>query len=164
MGVNSMVMDSIEAYTGLSPTAFFTIAALMVIVYKIVCGMFLGPEDFKKTPREPVNMGNVTEQELRAYDGSDPNKPILVAIKGQIYDVSDSRMLYGPGGPYAMFAGREVSRAFALLSFNPRDFNANLEDLGEAEFAILQDWVDKFEEKYVKVGKLVSVKPNNGDK
>lgn len=65
------------------------------------------------------------------------------------------RMFYGPGGAYAMFAGREASRALALLSFKPQDINGNLEGLDASELEILQDWEDKFEEKYVKVGQLV---------
>jgi len=36
-------------------------------------------------------MGEVSEEELRQYDGSDPKKPLLMAIKGQIYDVTQSR-------------------------------------------------------------------------
>uniref|UniRef100_A0A2P2PIA9 Cytochrome b5 heme-binding domain-containing protein n=1 Tax=Rhizophora mucronata TaxID=61149 RepID=A0A2P2PIA9_RHIMU len=161
MGLYSTVMESIEQYTGLAPAAFFTIAALMVVVYKTVCSMFLGPEDFKKPVREPVQLGDVTEQELRAYNGSDPNKPLLMAIKSQIYDVSSSRMFYGPGCPYAMFAGRDASRALALLSFNPRDITGNLDGLGESELEILQDWEDKFMDKYAKVGQLVPEKPTN---
>lgn len=42
---------------------------------------------------ETVQLGDVTEHELRAYDGSDPNKPLLMAIKGEIYDVSRSRYI-----------------------------------------------------------------------
>jgi len=42
---------------------------------------------------EPVQVGEITEEELRQYDGSDPEKPLLMAIKGQIYDVSQSRLL-----------------------------------------------------------------------
>jgi len=65
------------------------------------------------------------------------------------------RMFYGPGGPYAFFAGREASRALALMSFDPRDLNGNLEGLSEPELEVLQDWEYKFMEKYVKVGQLV---------
>ena len=65
------------------------------------------------------------------------------------------RNFYGPGGPYAMFTGKECSRALALLSFKPADINGNLEGLGEEELTILEDWEFKFKEKYVKVGQLV---------
>lgn len=54
-----------------------------------------------------------------------------------------------------MFAGKECSRALALLSFKPDDINGNLEGLSEEELVILQDWEYKFMEKYVKVGQLV---------
>lgn len=66
------------------------------------------------------------------------------------------RNFYGPGGPYAMFAGRDASRALALLSFKPQDINGNIEGLGPDELEILQDWEDKFIEKYPNVGKLVA--------
>lgn len=65
-------------------------------------------------------------------------------------------MFYGPGGPYAMFAGKEASRALALLSFKPEDINGNLEDLGPDELQILEDWEFKFIDKYAKVGQLVT--------
>lgn len=96
MALHSTIADSITAYTGLSPAAFFTILALMAVVYKVVCGMFVDPErkaaaTAPYVPAEPVQLGEVTEEELRGYDGSDPGKPLLMAIKGQIYDVSRSR-------------------------------------------------------------------------
>lgn len=60
--------------------------------------MFVAADDYmavKRTNdfilREPVQLGDVTVEELRAYDGSDTNNPLLMAIKGQIYDVSRSR-------------------------------------------------------------------------
>lgn len=65
-------------------------------------------------------------------------------------------MFYGRGGPYAMFAGKEASRALALLSFKPEDINGNLQDLGPEELQILEDWEFKFMEKYPKVGQLVT--------
>ncbi|KAK6159005.1 hypothetical protein DH2020_006319 [Rehmannia glutinosa] len=162
MALWGTLTESIHSYTGLSPAAFFTIVALMFVTYKVVCGTFVAADDYAAVKRanefvlrEPVQMGDVTEEDLRAYDGSDPNKPLLMAIKGQIYDVSRSRMFYGPGSPYALFAGRDASRALALMSFDPKDLTGNIEGLGESELEVLQDWEYKFMEKYLKVGQLV---------
>lgn len=166
MGLLNWVSESIYAYTGLSPISFISIAILMIITYKIVCSMFVAANDFKAVremekiyqqdrTREPVQLGRVTPEELKAYDGSDPNKPLLMAIKGQIYDVSMGRMFYGPGGPYAMFAGRDATRALALMSFDPNDLTGNTEGLSESELEVLQDWEAKFMEKYPKVGELL---------
>lgn len=150
--------ETIFEYTGLSPTAFFTIVVMMVVTYKVVCGMFVSAADFVPVKRQPLHLGDMTDEELRAYSGSDSEKPLLMAIKGQIYDVSTSKMFYGPGGSYAMFAGRDASRALALLSFKPEDINGNLEGLSDAELEILQDWECKFMEKYPRVGQLVPKK------
>ncbi|KAI3678017.1 hypothetical protein L6452_37296 [Arctium lappa] len=170
MAVYTMVTDAITQYTGLSPTAFFTISAMMVVAYKLVTGMFVAADDYLAVKREhnislrePVQIGSITEEELRPYNGSDPNKPLLMAIKGKIYDVSRSRMFYGPGGPYALFAGRDASRALALMSFEPSDLTGNIEGLSSSELEVLEDWEAKFEEKYVKVGQLVSEKTSIDD-
>ncbi|XP_009800195.1 membrane steroid-binding protein 2 [Nicotiana tabacum] len=150
--------EMILEYTGLSSTAFFTIAAMMVVTYKVICSMFVSADDFVPVKREPLHLGDLTEEELKAYNGSDSQKPLLIAIRGQIYDVSSSKMFYGPGGPYAMFAGRDASRALAQLSFKPQDINGNLEGLSDAELEILRDWEDKFIEKYARVGQLAPKK------
>lgn len=92
--------EAITAYTGLSPTAFFTILALALAVYHVVSGFFVSPvhpvrerELFKEMEPlpPPVQLGEITEEELKTYDGSDSKKPLLMAIKGQIYDVSQGR-------------------------------------------------------------------------
>ncbi|KAF8722595.1 hypothetical protein HU200_022430 [Digitaria exilis] len=108
---------------------------------------------------EPVQVGEITEEELRQYDGSDPEKPLLMAIKGQIYDVSQSRMFYGPGGSYALFAGKDASRALAKMSFEPQDLNGDISDLTPMELGSLNDWEYKFTSKYVKVGTIRSAAP-----
>ncbi|KAJ8458664.1 hypothetical protein OPV22_031590 [Ensete ventricosum] len=172
------VAAAIDAYTGLSPAAFFTILALMFGVYRLVSSLFVYPDDAAAeksspppappsmeafVPPVPVQVGDITLEELRAYDGSDPKKPLLMAIKGQVYDVSMGRLFYGPGGPYAFFSGKETSRALALMSFDPSDINGNLEDLNEAELEVLHDWEEKFKEKYVKVGQIVPENLEVGD-
>ena len=95
------VKETITAYTGLSPAAFFTVLALAFAVYQVVSGFFVSPEEHRPRSTEdypqpeplppPVQLGEITEEELKQYDGSDSKKPLLMAIKGQIYDVSQSR-------------------------------------------------------------------------
>jgi predicted heme/steroid binding protein len=70
-------------------------------------------------PANPTQKGEVqlTDMELTKYDGSDPTKPIYLALNGTIYDVSASPQTYGPGGSYHFFAGRDAARAFLTGCF-----------------------------------------------
>ncbi|WCJ36628.1 membrane steroid binding protein 1 [Euphorbia peplus] len=154
--------DAITVYTGLSPATFFTVLALGLAAYYFISELF-GPAPHQPRPRSveemqplppPVQLGEVTEDELKSYDGNDPQKPLLMAIKGQIYDVSQSRMFYGPGGPYALFAGKDASRALAKMSFEDKDLTGDTSGLGPFELEALQDWEYKFMSKYVKVGTI----------
>ncbi|KAM3341844.1 hypothetical protein P3S68_026810 [Capsicum galapagoense] len=132
MAVWTTMTDITLQCTGLWATSFFIIVALMVVTYKIVCGMFFSVDDFVPIERQSLHLGDMSEEELRDYNGSDSEKSLLMAIKGKIYDVSTSKMFYGPGGSYAMFAGRDASRVLAQLSFKPEDFNGSLEGLSDA--------------------------------
>ncbi|KAG4907888.1 hypothetical protein AAZX31_20G144700 [Glycine max] len=160
--------EAIVAYTGFSPSTFFTVLALLFAVYYVVTGLFGSSDDHhhrhrhveeeEEMPplRPPVQLGEITAEELKAYDGTDPEKPLLMAIKAQIYDVSQSRMFYGPGGPYALFAGKDASRALAKMSFEEKDLTGDISGLGPFELDALQDWEYKFMSKYVKVGTVKS--------
>ncbi|XP_010442745.1 PREDICTED: membrane steroid-binding protein 1-like [Camelina sativa] len=162
--------EAIHAYTGLSPVVFFTALALAFAIYQVVSGWFASPfDDVRRHQRarslaqeeeeppipQPVQVGEITEDELKQYDGSDPQKPLLMAIKHQIYDVTQSRMFYGPGGPYALFAGRDASRALAKMSFEEKDLTWDISGLGPFELEALQDWEYKFMSKYAKVGTVI---------
>ncbi|KAK9914231.1 hypothetical protein M0R45_038021 [Rubus argutus] len=160
--------EAIVAYTGLSPATFFTLLALLVAAYHVLSGLFVSSGSHHEMPRNleemqplqpPVQLGEVTLEELKQYDGSDPKKPLLMAIKAQIYDVSQSRMFYGPGGPYALFAGKDASRALAKMSFEDKDLTGDISGLGPFELEALQDWEYKFMSKYVKVGTIKSTTP-----
>jgi membrane-associated progesterone receptor component len=164
------VKESITVYTGLSPATFFTGLALGLAVYYLLSSLFgssdrhyerasrASAEEMQPLP-PPVQLGEITEEELKAYDGNDSTKPLLMAIKGQIYDVSQSRMFYGPGGPYALFAGKDASRALAKMSFEDKDLTGDISGLGPFELDALQDWEYKFMSKYVKVGTIKSTVP-----
>lgn len=185
------IADAVQAYTGLSPAAAVTVLALMLATYLIVSTLFVAPDaSASSTPAappkapqqqeqgpetetepepfvppfpDPVQVGQITLEQLRAYDGKDAAKSILIAIRGQVYDVSRGRLFYGPQGPYSLFAGRDASRALALMSFDPNDLTGDLEGLSPDEMEVLQDWEDKFKERYPVVGRLPSEKATVGD-
>jgi len=115
------IAEALQAYTGLTPGAAATIVALMLATYLLVSSLFVAPaapspaappkqpeqqreeerkgkeqEEEEEAPMpfvfpDPVEVGEVTLEQLRAYDGKDPAKQILIAIRGQVYDVSRGR-------------------------------------------------------------------------
>ncbi|GAB2287089.1 Bifunctional protein GlmU [Dionaea muscipula] len=96
-----------------------------------------------------------TSRQLKQYDGKDASKPIYVAIKGRVFDVTTGSNFYGPGGSYAMFAGKDASRALAKMSKNDDDVSPSLDGLSDKELGVLADWEKKFEAKYPVVGRVV---------
>ncbi|KAM0789636.1 hypothetical protein ACM66B_000440 [Microbotryomycetes sp. NB124-2] len=108
-----------------------------------------------------------TPQDLRAFDGTNDqleNCRILFAIRRKVYDVSSGRGFYGPGGPYAIFAGRDASRGMAKQSFEPEMLTPvdepidELKDLSQSEWDNLRDWEAHFTNKYIQCGDLVQSK------
>ncbi|KIX07396.1 uncharacterized protein Z518_02049 [Rhinocladiella mackenziei CBS 650.93] len=59
----------------------------------------------------------LTPEQLALYNGTDPQKPIYLAINGTIFDVTEGKRTYGPGGSYEVFAGRDATRAFVTGCF-----------------------------------------------
>ncbi|EFJ04266.1 hypothetical protein SELMODRAFT_228191 [Selaginella moellendorffii] len=103
-----------------------------------------------------ARVGNITAGELKKFDGSDPTLPVCVAIRGKVYNVSSATNFYGPGGPYAVFAGKDASRGLAKMSTKPDEVSGPLDDLSEKEMTTLLDWEKKFSDKYPVVGGIVS--------
>lgn len=72
------------------------------------------------------------------YNGRDPKKPIYIAILGDVYDVTEGRRIYGPGGYYSFFSGRDASRAYVTgcfqthLTYDVRDFDDKQMNVGLA--------------------------------
>jgi len=92
--------------------------------------------------------------ELHGFTGADEGR-VLMSLAGEILDVSAGRELYGPGGGYALLAGRDVTRCLATMSLEPSE----LDDLGwepdngEDEKALGQ-WREKLKAKYPVAGTL----------
>lgn len=134
----------------------------------------------ERTDLEPPKDDPFTQEQLKAYDGTDASKPVYVAIKGKsqlfaqlsnptlsptaplfrsfaltpgrtyiyvyiiytgtIFDVTRKRETYGPGGSYAVLAGKDGSRALGLSSLKPEDAVADWSTLEEKERKTLDDW------------------------
>lgn len=97
----------------------------------------------------------LTLAQLAEHDGRDRGKPMLLAISGDVYDVSTGKDFYGPDGIYP-FAGRECARAFALVSTDVADCVADVGGLAPLEIDNLREWKAKFDFKYPKVGRVVA--------
>ena len=96
----------------------------------------------------------VTRDELMRYTGSQHEKRIYLCCKNIVYDVTSAKDFYGPEGPYANFAGRDASRALALMSLKIEDVeNTDLSDLDDEQLSVLNDWERKFKSKYKIVGR-----------
>jgi membrane-associated progesterone receptor component len=139
----------LEILFSASPTTF----AVAIVVVLIVTAFAFG----NRRPAPPLVIRaehrDYTEAELKSYDGVNPNQPILMAIKGKVYDVTRGRDFYGAGGSYSKLSGRDASRALAKMQTDEQA--THLDDLTEAEKDALNDWIHFFEDKYFFVGKLL---------
>jgi len=83
---------------------------------------------------------------------------MYLAIAGEIYDVSSARHLYGKGGAYHAFVGKDSSRAFAFGCQNeehahgPDCFSAKVDDLSRMQQASLESWLSFYAQRYPFVG------------
>lgn len=95
-----------------------------------------------------------------------------IGVKGRVYDVSSAASFYGPGQSYSLFAGHDASRALAKStatlvarlspaqrfhtlsgSLEKEDVeNTDVSDLTPRSLTVLDNWVRKYQQKYICVG------------
>ncbi|POS82655.1 hypothetical protein EPUL_006567 [Erysiphe pulchra] len=157
----------IISQTVFTPINAILLALLIYVFYK----------QFKPTPPvvipaapAPIVYRTFTPLSLLQYNGQ-KDTPVYIAVRGNVFDVSLGRSFYGPGGPYENFAGRDASRGLAKGSFEEdvltKDLEAPLDtlsDLTADELEALQGWEDKFNQKYLVVGRLISVDDEKKEK
>ena len=98
------------------------------------------------------NLRKFTEKQLLEFNGSDSAKPIYLAIKGTVFDVTASRETYTPPKGYSVFAGRDASKALGKSSLKPEDCIADFSELDNEQLSTLNKWVEFFTNKYPVVG------------
>ncbi|KAL6240366.1 hypothetical protein RBB50_012736 [Rhinocladiella similis] len=102
---------------------------------------------------DPPKDDPISFDELSKCDGTDPSKPVLIAIKGIVFDVSRNSA-YQPGGCYHVFAGKDPSRALAISSLKPEDCVPDWYDLEDMYKTVLSEWYTFLSKRYNIVGKV----------
>ncbi|EJF63049.1 cytochrome b5 [Dichomitus squalens LYAD-421 SS1] len=136
---------------------FILYATLFIILAgKFFTGSFLWEQELPNLRQFiPTNQRLFSETLLAQFDGSDPEKPVYIAIDGDVYDVSAGRATYGPGGSYHMMAGKDAARAYGTGCFKTH-LTHDLRGLSESEMRGVQHWKKFYAEskKYHKVGRV----------
>ncbi|XP_046978608.1 membrane-associated progesterone receptor component 1 [Vanessa cardui] len=139
-----------------SPVNLLLTVIIVVLVYKIFRSKFGKVYVEPPTPELPKIRKDMTVAELRQYDGTQADGRVLVAVNGWIFDVTRGRRFYGPGGPYAVFGGKDASRGLATFSVTSTDKEYDdLSDLNSMQMESVKEWEAQFREKYDLVGRLL---------
>lgn len=140
-----------------SPLNLVLVTIITILVYKIFRSRQQPEAAPPPEPELPRLRKDFTVAELKAFDGTQPDGRVLVAVNGTVYDVTKGKRFYGPGGPYAAFGGRDASRGLATFSVtsNDKDEYDDLSDLTAMEMESVREWEMQFKEKYVLVGRLL---------
>lgn len=85
-------------------------------------------------------------EELALFDGSDASKPLLLAIVGEVFEVSPGQRFYEPGKGYAGAAGHDASRAFATGAFQGESVSSRIDDLKSDQIAEVLHWRGFYQE------------------
>lgn len=71
-----------------------------------------------QTTAADKSLPTFTSDELQAFDGSDPEKPIYLALDGAVYDVTAGKEYYQKNGSYNYLAGKDSSKELHLVGGN----------------------------------------------
>ncbi|XP_003727182.1 neudesin [Strongylocentrotus purpuratus] len=128
---------------------------LLLAVSTIFCEKSDGTGDKIKISIKDGPMRVFTDVEIAQYDGSHPDLPIYMAIKGVVFDVTQGKEFYGKDAPYNALVGRDSTRAVAKMSLEPDDLTSDVTGLSDAYLDSLEDtFKNVYKAKYPVVGHM----------
>ena len=124
--------------------------------------------EYEALQRERENLAYIQpkdewlEEELSEYNGeNDPTGPILLAVKGEVFNVWKGRNFYGPNAEYHIMAGRDATRFLAKNRLEEETEDEKKVELNIAERANLEVWFWTIKNKYQFVGNLSGYDPKS---
>lgn len=99
-----------------SPINLILVGIIALLVHKIFKHKTKVQEPAPVEPELPKIKRDFTVQQLKQYDGNGPDKRILMAVNGSVYDVTRGRRFYGPG-KFSHLASLFFSIQFLLYAF-----------------------------------------------
>ncbi|XP_045183969.1 neudesin-like [Mercenaria mercenaria] len=130
-------------------TAFLIFVAFTAVY----CGNYKPIEVEIKTNEGGVPLKIFSAEEIAKYDGTDPEKPIYLAMKGVVFDVTSGKSFYVKQSDYNVLAGKDASRAHALWSLDEKDLTHDLTGLDDEQLKGLDDvYTGTYLAKYPIVG------------
>lgn len=91
---------------------FFLLGFLVSSIYLYRVGE---SPDQKKILSKKTNLPILSKEELKSYNGKDPDKPIYIGLDGYVYDVTAGRKFYQTGGAYHYLAGRDSTTELKIF-------------------------------------------------
>ncbi|VDM18252.1 unnamed protein product [Hydatigera taeniaeformis] len=138
-----------------------TVLAFVCIAIGIACYVTFSSNKRSDPEKLPtMRKRDFTIQELSQFNGNGPDGRILIAVNGNVFDVTNNgKDFYGKDGPYAIFAGRDASRSLTMFTTDIPPSNEEYDDLSDLtseQMKSLKEWELQFRERYPLVGKLLS--------
>ncbi|KAL4623962.1 neudesin-like [Arapaima gigas] len=129
-------------------------AANLVLLLLLLQVLLCFSDHVKLEPKpatKPVRL--FTEEDLANYNGHTEERPIYLAVKGVVFDVTKGKAFYGKGAPYNALTGKDCTRAVAKMSLAPEDLTHDTTGLTEEQLQSLESvFKDTYKEKYPIVG------------
>jgi predicted heme/steroid binding protein len=100
LGTENGILSDIFNEIISSPLNLVLVFAIGFLIYKIVKGRRDAAHERQAASSPPLpklKKRDMSLQELRQYDGSDPTGRILVAVNSKVFDVTRGKRFYGPG-------------------------------------------------------------------
>lgn len=91
--LTNIIFDIIQ-----SPVNILLVCLIGILVYKIVKSRQDVPSSRQPEPELPkLKKRDFTVEDLKKYDGTQEDGRVLVAVNGNVYDVTKGKRFYGPG-------------------------------------------------------------------